>query len=108
MAGGSLADDCCPEELGALVEHGYSISWSAWRSSVCGIVSLSAFAALRLITSSNFVGCSTGRSVGLAPLRILSTKDAARLRRPRCPCHKRLARRPRQRTAADTWQGAGF
>ena len=79
MAGGSLADDCCPEELGALVEHGYSISWSAWRSSVCGIVSLSAFAALRLITSSNFVGCSTGRSVGLAPLRILSTKAAARL-----------------------------
>jgi hypothetical protein len=31
------------------------------------------FAVLRLITSSNFVGCSTGRSAGWAPFRILST-----------------------------------
>ncbi len=38
-----------------------------------GIVRPSALAVLRLITSSNFVGCSTGRSPGLAPLRILST-----------------------------------
>ena len=38
-----------------------------------GIVSPSAFAVLRLITSSNLVGCSTGRSAGLAPLRIRST-----------------------------------
>src|SRR5215212_7197440 len=30
-------------------------------------------AVLRLTTSSNFVGCSTGRSAGLAPLNILST-----------------------------------
>src|SRR5262245_39602545 len=30
-------------------------------------------AVLRLITSSNVVGCSTGRSPGFAPLRILST-----------------------------------
>ena len=37
------------------------------------IVSPSAFAVFRLITSSNFVGCSTGRSAGFAPLRILST-----------------------------------
>jgi hypothetical protein len=28
---------------------------------------------LRLMTRSNLVGCSTGRSAGLAPLRILST-----------------------------------
>lgn len=32
----------------------------------------------RLIASSNLVGCSTGRSAGLAPLSILSTKTAAR------------------------------
>src|SRR4051812_4109868 len=31
------------------------------------------FAALRLMTSSNCLGCSTGRLAGLAPLRILST-----------------------------------
>ena len=34
------------------------------------------FAVFRLTTNSNFVGCSTGKSLGLAPLRILSTKYA--------------------------------
>ena len=38
----------------------------------------SAFAVLRLIISSNYVGCSMGRSPGLAPFKILSTKVAAR------------------------------
>jgi hypothetical protein len=33
----------------------------------------SALAVLRLMMSSNLVGCSTGRSLGLAPLKILST-----------------------------------
>ena len=37
----------------------------------------SAFDVLRLITSSNCAGCSTGKSPGLAPLRILSTEAAA-------------------------------
>lgn len=55
----------------------YSITSSARCSSDCGIVSPSALAVLRLITSSNCVGCSTGISAGLAPLRILSTKLAA-------------------------------
>src|SRR5262249_31922140 len=36
----------------------------------------SAFAAFRLITSSNLVGCCTGNSAGLAPLRILSMYGA--------------------------------
>src|SRR5262249_3717474 len=49
----------------------HSITWSARSSTDWGIVSPSAFAVLRLITSSNFVGCSTGRSAGLAPRRIL-------------------------------------
>ena len=31
------------------------------------------FAVFRLITNSNFIGCSTGRSAGLAPFRIRST-----------------------------------
>ena len=38
-----------------------------------GIVNPICFAVFRLMMSSNFVGCSTGRSAGLAPLRILST-----------------------------------
>jgi hypothetical protein len=53
--------------------YDHLITWSARISNVCGIVSPSALAVLRLITSSNFIGCSTGRSAGLAPLRILST-----------------------------------
>ena len=52
---------------------GYSITLSARCRSDGGIVRPSAFAVLRLMTRSNFVGCSTGRSAGLAPLRILST-----------------------------------
>src|SRR5262249_16978619 len=51
---------------------------SARISSDCGIVRPSAFAVLRLMTSSNFVGCSTGISPGWAPFRILSTYVAAR------------------------------
>ena len=43
----------------------------------------SAFAVFRLITSSNLVGCSTGRSAGFAPLKILSTKAADRRNRSR-------------------------
>ncbi len=39
----------------------------------CGTARPSALAVFRLMTSSNFVGCSTGRSPGFAPLRILST-----------------------------------
>src|SRR5262249_51224354 len=48
------------------------ITSSARCSSDGGIVRPSAFAVLRLITSSNLVGCSTGRSAGLAPFTILS------------------------------------
>jgi len=46
---------------------------SAWKSSVGGIVRPRALAALRLMTSSNLMGRSTGRSAGVAPFRILST-----------------------------------
>src|SRR6516164_6095425 len=56
----------------------YSITSSARTSSEGGTVSPSALAVFMLITSSNLVGCSTGRSAGLVPLRILSTKVAAR------------------------------
>src|SRR5262249_51480664 len=59
--------------LAAVIIVAYRMTSSARWSSHCGIVRRRAFAALRLITSSNFVGCSTGRSVGLVPLRILST-----------------------------------
>jgi hypothetical protein len=44
--------------------------WSARSSSDCGIVRPSALAVLRLMTSSNFVGCLTGTAPVLVPSRI--------------------------------------
>src|SRR5438105_3512878 len=65
--------DSSTQELAALIEHArYSMTWSARSRIDCGIVSPSALAVFMLITSSNFVGCSTGKSAGFAPLRILS------------------------------------
>jgi hypothetical protein len=51
----------------------HSITSSARATSVAGTSSPSALAVLILMTKSNFVGCSIGRSAGLAPLIILST-----------------------------------
>jgi hypothetical protein len=51
----------------------YSITSSARTSNEGGTVRPSALAVFMLMMSSNLVGCSTGRSAGLAPLRILST-----------------------------------
>jgi hypothetical protein len=52
---------------------GYSITSSARASSEGGMWRPNAFAVLRLITSSNLVGCSIGRSAGFSPLRIRPT-----------------------------------
>jgi hypothetical protein len=57
---------------------GYLITLSARASTFGGIVRPICLAALRLITSSNFIAASTGRSAGMAPFRILSTYVAAR------------------------------
>ena len=54
-------------------DHTYSITSSAVASRDWGIVRPSSLAVLRLMTNSNFVGCSTGRSAGLAPLKMRST-----------------------------------
>jgi hypothetical protein len=54
-------------------QHLYSITASARAINVGGMSRPSVFAVLRLITNSILVGCSTGRSAGFAPLRILST-----------------------------------
>jgi hypothetical protein len=51
----------------------YLMTLSARASTLGGIVRPICLAVFKLITSSNFVGCSMGRSAGLAPLRILST-----------------------------------
>jgi hypothetical protein len=56
----------------------YWITSSAWNRSVAGIVRPSAWAVLRLMASTNFMGRSTGRSAGCAPWKILATNVAAR------------------------------
>ena len=56
----------------------HSITSSARASNACGTVTPSARAVIRLTIRSNLVGCSTGRSAGFAPRRILSTRSAAR------------------------------
>jgi hypothetical protein len=55
----------------------YSITLSANCTTDAGIARLSALAVLRFRTNSNLVGCSTGKSAGFAPLKILSSKSAA-------------------------------
>jgi hypothetical protein len=55
--------DCHRDEEASPVH--YWITSSARSSSDAGIVRPRAFAVFRLITRSYFVGCSTGRSVGL-------------------------------------------
>jgi hypothetical protein len=63
--------------IGAQKPWVHSITSLASASNCGGTLSPSAFAVFVLITGSNLVGCSTGRSPGFAPLRILSTKVAA-------------------------------
>jgi hypothetical protein len=52
---------------------GHSMTSSARARIEGGTVRPSAWAVFRLTTSSNLVGCCTGRSAGFAPLRILPT-----------------------------------
>ena len=62
----------------AAKEACYSITSSAMASTPEGTVTRRVLAVLRLIRSSNVVGCSIGKSPALAPLKILSTYEAAR------------------------------
>src|SRR5205807_7904783 len=59
----------CDDEFSA----SHSMTSSASASSSGATDKSRAFAVLRLITNSNFVGCWTGRSAGLAPARIRPT-----------------------------------
>jgi hypothetical protein len=64
---------------------------------VGGISRPRAFAALRLITKSNLVGCSTGSSAGVVPLRMrpspTTRRHPCRAARP-VPPRSRLSRCP--------------
>ena len=64
-------------ESGKSVIENHLITLSALTSTFGGIVRPICFAVFRLMMNSNLIGCSTGRSAGLAPFRILSTNRAA-------------------------------
>ena len=66
------------EQRDELAPPHHSITSSARRRRDSGIDSPIALAVVRLMTRSNLVGCSTGRSAGFAPRKILSTISAAR------------------------------
>ncbi len=57
--------------VGGCLCDGYLITLSALASTFGGIVRPICLAVLRLITSSNFVGCSTGMSAGFVPFENL-------------------------------------
>src|SRR5207247_744760 len=64
---------CAAEKSDELATAAHSITSSARASRVVGISRPSAFAVLRLMTSSYLVGACTGRSAGFSPLRMRST-----------------------------------
>jgi hypothetical protein len=70
-----LCGICCMEEENASppAVQRHSMTLSALASTVGEIFSSSALAVLKLITNSNLVGCSTGKSAGFAPFKILDT-----------------------------------
>src|SRR5215510_7527654 len=69
---------CGAGEQGEELPPPHSMTSSARAKTTGGMVMPSAFAVLRLMTSSNLVGNSTGKSPGLLPFKILSTYAAAR------------------------------
>src|SRR5262245_18805859 len=58
------------EQRDELATSHHSITSSAATMSLSGTVKLRALAVLRLITNSNLVGCTTGKSVGVSPARM--------------------------------------
>ena len=80
-----VAHRCCCADLEGIVRWRarelHSIRRSARTNPACEIVTPNACAVVRLTIHSILVARSTGRSAGLAPLRILSTNTAARRNR---------------------------
>jgi hypothetical protein len=75
---GQLTEHSIQSWVRRLVFCHYLITLSALASTLGGIVRPICLAALRFMMSSNFFGCSTGRSPGFLPFRILSTMAATR------------------------------
>jgi hypothetical protein len=87
LAGGVAVRDACKRKVrcdagGSAFPYRRLMPHSLFKHEVCalqnvsGIVSPMAFAVLRLIANSNFVGCSMGRSLGFLPCKIFCTNLA--------------------------------
>ena len=64
------ADDARGRQMRGQLRRAHGKTSVAWDKTDGGIVNPMSWAVLRLMTSSNAVGASTGRSPGLAPSRI--------------------------------------
>jgi hypothetical protein len=64
---------------GSAIVFPHLMTLSVLASTLGRMVIPTRLAVLRFITNSNFVGCSIGRSAGVAPFRIFSTIDAKHL-----------------------------
>src|SRR5258705_4163219 len=76
----SLELYCTDGEINSILAspRAYLITLSALANTFGGIVRPICLAAFRLMINSNFVGCSTARSAGLAPFRIFLPYVCAR------------------------------
>jgi hypothetical protein len=74
--------------------------WAAYGRNSKPITQRQVATSFRFMTSSNLVGCSTGNSAGLAPLRILSTYVALR-RSPDLEGHRKRLREALGNTLSD-------
>ena len=77
MPGGPSRANSRPEQVQQTEQAAYSITSSASCMNASESARPSAFAVLRLTTSSYLVGSSTGRLAGFAPFKILTTYAAA-------------------------------
>jgi hypothetical protein len=73
LGAGDMSALCQKETYGTVERNSYSITLSAATSREIGTVRPRDFAALRLRTKSNFVGCTIGRSAGFSPFNIRPT-----------------------------------
>jgi hypothetical protein len=84
IAAAELQEEECARPIGRrapAIEKKFGLLVQKPSDSVGGTSRPSALAVVRLMTRSNFLGCSTGISAGFAPRSILSTKSAARRNR---------------------------
>src|SRR5262249_12370027 len=78
LLGPCMSQGGCDQQTGYELPALHPNTSSARTSNVGGMVTPSALAVLRFIKSSNFVGCSMGRSAGFAPFGMASTYVAPR------------------------------